>query len=666
MEIILKHLELCNFGMFRSFELDFDDKLTYIQGRNGSGKSTIANAIQWLFTGKSADGRSQFAIKTHDKDGNEIPKVDHFVRAICLINGEETELKKGITEKWTKVKGEDRETMSNQTYYFINGTPLSQKEWNEQMNKYVIETVFKAVTNPTYFLSLDWKMQRDFLYRMVGGVRQDEIVGTDSSFDPLIKLLEKQSIADILQSIGYKIKELQKKLDLIPIRLSEQDKALPEKQDWEQAKQQLEEKKAKLKSLQDRLSQLRVNPSDAQFKELDSQLSDVNSKIFTLKQKIKDAYDKKRNSINTEINNLQRQINQNQNTVNDLNAKVNGFDQLIKRANQAKSMAKMEKSKIEAEFEKLRQTHLELPDNVEFCPTCGQLLPQDQFQEKREKLQEAFNEDKVNKSNILKTRYKDAKKDISDAEDTANRYNGEIAKTKTSILSLEAEIKTATDKKAEWQQKLESLVAPEDSLSSNAEYSELEKQHYNITQKMESLKNLPSDGTKEREEVILNDIEATNNEIALIQDTISSEAQYNRVMKNKADIEAERVSYSQRMTELEGQLDIATEYSNRQGRILEDKVNSRFKYVRWKMFKTYLNGSKEDFCECYVDGTAYHDTLNTSAKTNAGLDIINTLSEVYRAWLPIVIDNAEAVNEMLPTKSQQIRLYVTDTDLTVK
>lgn len=666
MEITIKHLELCNFGMFRSYELDFDDKLTCIQGRNGSGKSTIANAVQWLFTGKSVDGRSQFSIKTHDRDGNEIPKVDHYVRAVCLINGEETELKKGINEKWTKVKGEDKEVMSNQTCYFINGTPLSQKEWNERMGDYVNEQVFKAVTNPNYFVSLDWKTQRDFLYRMVGGVRQDEIIGTGTSFDPLLKELEHQSIDEILKHIGYQIKELQKKLDLIPVRLAEQDKALPERQDWDAAKARLQEKRGKLKELQNRLSELRKNPSDALHKELEQKLAEVNNNIFHVKEKAKKDYEGNRTALNGEIGNLNRQILQDNNTIADLNAKVDGFDKLIKRANQAKLAAQTEKQKIEAAFETLRNTHLELPDNMEFCPACGQLLPQDQFQEKRDRLQEAFNKDKVDKANDLKARYQDAKKDISDAEDTANRYNGEIAKTKTHILKLKADTNAAEEKKAELRRKLDSLKAPEDALPLNDEYCNLEREHARIVARLENAETVSDSDTDRQETAIHDQIEATDNEISMIQDILASESQYNRVMKNKADIEDERAGIANRITLLESQLDLATEYSNRQGRILEDKVNSRFHYVKWRMFKNYLNGAREDFCECYVDGIAYHDTLNTSARTNAGLDIVSTLSEVYRAWCPIIIDNAESVNSLLPTKSQQIRMYVSDTDLTVK
>lgn len=46
-------------------------------------------------------------------------------------------------------------------------------------------------------------------------------------------------------------------------------------------------------------------------------------------------------------------------------------------------------------------------------------------------------------------------------------------------------------------------------------------------------------------------------------------------------------------------------------------------------------------------------------KINAGLDIINTLTDYYKFQAPIFIDNRESVNEIVDIKSQVINLVVT-------
>ena len=53
-------------------------------------------------------------------------------------------------------------------------------------------------------------------------------------------------------------------------------------------------------------------------------------------------------------------------------------------------------------------------------------------------------------------------------------------------------------------------------------------------------------------------------------------------------------------------------------------------------------------------------------KINAGLDVINTICDYSNTYAPIFIDNAESVNETIKTNSQQIRLYVTENDETLR
>jgi hypothetical protein len=91
-----------------------------------------------------------------------------------------------------------------------------------------------------------------------------------------------------------------------------------------------------------------------------------------------------------------------------------------------------------------------------------------------------------------------------------------------------------------------------------------------------------------------------------------------------------------------------------------------FSLVQWRMFRELLNGTAEPYCECMVQGIPFSD-LNSADRINAGLDIINTLSGIYKVSAPIIIDNAESVNDLLETTGQQIRLYVSEDDsLTIK
>jgi len=99
---------------------------------------------------------------------------------------------------------------------------------------------------------------------------------------------------------------------------------------------------------------------------------------------------------------------------------------------------------------------------------------------------------------------------------------------------------------------------------------------------------------------------------------------------------------------------------------LTDNINEKFKYVTFKLFYTQVDGEVKETCETTVNGIEYHRGLNSAKKLNAGLDIINTLCDHYKINAPIFIDNAESVIDILPTKSQQIRLVVSKQDDTLR
>ena len=88
--------------------------------------------------------------------------------------------------------------------------------------------------------------------------------------------------------------------------------------------------------------------------------------------------------------------------------------------------------------------------------------------------------------------------------------------------------------------------------------------------------------------------------------------------------------------------------------------------VKWKLFDVQKNGGVKNCCEATVNGVSYGTNLNSAAKLNAGLDIISALSEAAGIHLPVWVDNAESVTELLPVDTQVIRLAVSAQDKTLR
>ena len=91
---------------------------------------------------------------------------------------------------------------------------------------------------------------------------------------------------------------------------------------------------------------------------------------------------------------------------------------------------------------------------------------------------------------------------------------------------------------------------------------------------------------------------------------------------------------------------------------VERRVNGLFDGVEFRMYKTLVNGEKEPDCVAYIGGVRYQDK-NHAGQINAGLAVINALCAFHGVTAPIIVDNAESVNDFIPVKSQLVRLVVT-------
>lgn len=68
-DIRIGRLTLTNFQKIRSLTIEMGGADVNALGRNGEGKTTLANAIAYALYGKSSLGQTDFAIKTLGPDG---------------------------------------------------------------------------------------------------------------------------------------------------------------------------------------------------------------------------------------------------------------------------------------------------------------------------------------------------------------------------------------------------------------------------------------------------------------------------------------------------------------------------------------------------------------------------------------------------------------------
>ena len=115
-------------------------------------------------------------------------------------------------------------------------------------------------------------------------------------------------------------------------------------------------------------------------------------------------------------------------------------------------------------------------------------------------------------------------------------------------------------------------------------------------------------------------------------------------------------------------IDLTESFIRAKMNMISEKINEKFKVVRFSLFENQINGGLKETCECTVNGVPY-SSLNNGHRIIAGLDIIRSLSELYGVSAPVFTDNSESIStgNFPDMDTQIIHLIVTDDkELTVE
>ena len=678
MNIAIQKLTLSNFKCFRSKEIVFEPCVTTIRGRNGVGKTTIADAILWCLFGKNSQGQSDFDLKTHDDDGKPIPNLEHSVEMVLMITDgtsftgpgsanlviKPVTLKRTLKETWIKKRASNEQVFKNNTTeYLVNGDSFTAADYKKYIAQLIDEDIFRAITNPTYFPSLKWQVQREFLTKMIGDIEPEVIANTDELVD-LVHQLDNSNddIISYRKHLSYQIKQIKEKLDKIPVRLEEQNKALPESLDWSAIEQQCADALRQQKEIDEKIIAIRSgNGGDVLRNEIRTSLKSLQGNIDKIEETERKAYNLRRQEHDNMIAEAGRKFNQLVTNQRDLETSIPSFDRMLERCKETLAQCEKDAQTIREEWANNLSRTLHFGENESVCPTCGQYLPDEIVAEKRKKAEEDLNSDKARIKTELTERANKVKKLRADAEEEIKSIEQKKADAEKTLNEIKEDINKAFSEKANLEKT--PVLSFEQALSNDESYQALLQDMDELKKKLDSV------GIDDNSSQQLTELEAKKGqyeaEIGNYQHQLATRDMRLKILALIDGINEEQKDLVRQLSELEKKEDVARSYQDRQNTILEERINQHFSLVKWKLFRTVNNGGDpfdEPFCECYVNGVAYHDGLNQAARLNAGLDIINTLCKHYNVSAPIVLDNSESTINILDTIGQQVRLQVADTD----
>lgn len=608
----IKSMKLVNFQGIKSFEMQPDGKNVEISGQNGTGKTTVYNAYHWLLFNKPGTDEKNYSPETvGSKD------LTHSVEIVLTDDsGKEIKLKKTL----------HKSGKSSKTEYQIDDEKVKQKDYERFLEGICPPDRMRAIAREDTFLSETSKEERrKIIIEKAGGVDDAEVIAYDEKLKQLPEILCGKSIESYKKIVKDKIKDLKKESDGLAVLIEAGNKELKEP---EKSKEFVEGVLAKLEESKKDLEARKAATPDERQAEIRKQISS----LMVERSRAESEYQKAMISVDSE---KKSKIYNIQNNIVVIKRELN-----IKQADKdktevAKRRAEDRRKELIAEWQEVNARQF---DESGKCPYCGQELPQ-------EKLEEAKREFNVKKSNELE-RITKAGKEVSlevieTLENAIGQMCSEINGYKEEIAKLENDIK-----------EIQSEPEPEP-FQKTDECKEYDEKIKSLRESLISEKFTEHDSLEQELSAVENDIKNNMRLLLEIESYEKKKTRLEEMEKKKKAVEKEKEEY-------EFGENLCKKFSMKKSEIMEEKVNSMFENVHFRLFRELVNGEIEEDCEPLVkcrEGWIPYSKANHAAKVRAGLEVVQGLSEFFGVNMPVFVDNAESIVTDFPkTSYQQIRL----------
>ena len=638
-------LELENFRGIKNLAIDFDGKDADIYGANGTGKTTVANAICWLLLDRPATEEPDFDPKTTGAHGI------HHVATIEIEteSGNRIALSKDFYEKWTRKRGAaESEFTGNTTDYFIDGVRAKKKAYTAAVERACGTSLdnLKMLMVLGYFadtMSTDDK--RRVLFEMAGDFTDADVFRENEELQDLAPYLlmpgssGKSYTIEQWQKIAKEQRlKLNKDLELLPTRMDEAAKGIPEEVGDIAA---LQAELQRLEAEKNAVEEERRNLSTADGKK-DAARTAVAALCVEMENAraayIKDGIEKNRD-IHAAIDKLSGEKRTLAEEIDTIKRKVRDVEAQKERMASLRTSLMEEYAAAQAE---------QWDAGKEICPTCGQTLPTEKVQE----LRAAFNERKAKQ------------------KESINRRGQECSKAKIQEMeeAIAAQAANLAEKEATLADMIERLQNLQDSLIMQPPF-EATEEYTLFSQRLEELQDSgrindsAQDETARYYDAKVQEIQAA---IAATNLRIAEAKTAEESKRRVAELEASLKDTAARLEHIEHGIHLAEEFIRTKARMVTESINRHFRMVRFVLFREQINGGLKEICEPTLENKAgewvEYRSANYAAQVNAKLDIIGALSKHYGVTLPILMDQAESVTAPLPVDGQLIRFIVSAPD----
>lgn len=645
----LKKLVLENFQGIRSLEFEPNGNDASVYGTNGSGKTTVYNALTWLLFDKASTGEKGFSPKTKDENGEDFHNRSNIVEgAFILDDGTIITLRKELKELWIKKRDSKTETFSgNTTDYRIDGVPTTKSQYDLRLTEICPSEKTQILTQPEYFPeTMTSTERRKLLIEVCGDVTEFEVINSSPELKKITQYLLKPgtsgqfyTVEEFQKIAAAKKKEIDLQVKHLPARIDEAAKAVPDIRGFKE-----DEIKSTIEALQAEKESLLVEKANISQSEAEQinrrRLSEIQTAIAEGRVRFNE-------NKNAELSDKRQNLAKLKSDRQQLSYKLQET-----RENIAYTTKKLESLKNRRELlsEKYRTIKESVWNGDSICSACGQALPADSVEEDKAK----FNLHKSDVMEQIRATIESECSKVIIAEFEEKIQNSKAAEISTSeyIKCLDDEINIKADQ-----------IRPKEQ-EHYEETTEFATYTAQVAQIQEEIKNGSVD-TNESKRALQAKIEG-------VQALIDKEQRKLLLIENAVDqqkrieeLEADEKRLNKEYEFISHGLHLCDEFDKAQAAMLGDKVNDKFTSVKFRLFIVQINGDLKKDCEVMIpteNGLVPFSTANNAARINAGLEIIDCLSKHWGVSMPVFIDNSESVVKLKKIGSQVIRLVVSEAD----
>lgn len=670
-KIEVREIRLTDFKGQQEKKVEFGHR-AIVSGKNGCGKTTLADAFMWVFCDKDYSLKSNPDIRPDD--GREcLPRVDIDL----VIDGKPVSVAK--FQKRTESKPKDgkpgKVALSNK--YEINGVPKAERDFKADLKERGFDfDNFLMLSHMEIFTDLKDADARKILFSMSDGAGKSdlEIAKTVPDCTELAPLLETYKADEIKAMNSATLKKAEEQLKAIPNQIIGMEQS---KVDVDVAELELQKN-----ALQEQISDLEKQIAQAgneKAGEIKAELAGLRTKLLEAESRAKADLLEQKSSVCNKVSTLE--LDRNIKT-SELNRKTSALESL--RVQKKDLLEKLQNARTQ--YPKIKDTEwdntaLECIESETFkdadtiCPTCGQNLPPEQIEQLKSRFEQKKQE-RINQQLKAEEEWEqDKKRKLDEVIQIGNKASADMKEAHKQEETLTSEISKLTDELEQIKTYLDAenknleAIPKEPDFSENAEYQQILA---SIKEKQQELNSL--DNGEEVKKQLSEQLSGKKQELAAVNQRIGEANNNVRIDEQIEKLQESQKQYAQSKADAQMILDELKSLSMAKNTALEDAVNKYFDGVKVKLFDTQKNGEVVDACIWYVqdkDGNwkKLIGNANTALMMKGKIAIMDGLQKFYGVSYPIFVDCAAELDNSslagIKADAQLIFLKVAEGDMTV-